>query len=527
MRNLFLVAQREFSDNVKTKGFWLGLFVVPLIVTVSVGVGKFLEQTKPTRHFVIVDQSGAFGAVVERSLERIHVRDVFRALQNYAQENANLPAGAEMIDLEKIPADFKDMLAKFADTNSDALEQFLASGGLTENLAVLKPFLKPGAPDFEEPKRRFRKVDAPTGVSVTGPLDTVIEELKPYLRGDQSITVDGATDTLFAAILIPANVERAIVRPLEAPALTSEGRRGIQFWCSNLADDELKDEIEQVVREEIQRREFIAKGIQSDDVKAIQRTFLPVTSLNPKKAVGQETVSLADELRQWAPVGFVYFLWLAVFTIAQMLLNNMIEEKSNRLVEVLLSSVTPSELMLGKLLGIAGVGLTVLGSWILYMFLVLQYQSDAEWAMELLRMLKSTGLVPKFAVYFVLGYLLYACLFLTIGSVCNTLKEAQNMMMPLMVIMMVPLITMQFIPREPNGTVARILSWIPIYTPFIMMNRAAADPPLIDEVGTLVLLVATTALMLTLCGRIFRVGVLRTGQPPKLVELFRWVRAKN
>lgn len=105
MRNLFLVAQREFSDNVKTKGFWLGLFVVPLIVTVSVGVGKFLEQTKPTRHFVIVDQSGAFGAVVERSLERIHVRDVFRALQNYAQENANLPAGAEMIDLEKIPAD--------------------------------------------------------------------------------------------------------------------------------------------------------------------------------------------------------------------------------------------------------------------------------------------------------------------------------------------------------------------------------------------------------------------------------------
>jgi ABC-2 type transport system permease protein len=83
---------------------------------------------------------------------------------------------------------------------------------------------------------------------------------------------------------------------------------------------------------------------------------------------------------------------------------------------------------------------------------------------------------------------------------------------------------MAFIPKDPNGTLATVLSWIPLYTPFVMMNRAAADPPMFDRVGTLLVLAATTALMLWLSGKIFRIGILRTGQPPKLVELVRWVR---
>jgi ABC-type Na+ efflux pump permease subunit len=99
------------------------------------------------------------------------------------------------------------------------------------------------------------------------------------------------------------------------------------------------------------------------------------------------------------------------------------------------------------------------------------------------------------------------------------------MMGPVMVIMMVPLMTMMFIPKDPNGTLATVLSWIPCYTPFIMMNRAAADPPMFERVATLTLLVVSTIGMLWLSGRIFRLGVLRTGQPPKFMELLRWVKA--
>ena len=100
------------------------------------------------------------------------------------------------------------------------------------------------------------------------------------------------------------------------------------------------------------------------------------------------------------------------------------------------------------------------------------------------------------------------------------------MMGPIMVIMMVPLLTMVFIARDPNGALAVVLSWIPPYTPFVMMNRAAASPPAFDVYGTLVLLVISVAVSIWLSGRIFRIGILRTGQPPKLMELITWLRRK-
>src|SRR5207253_8879933 len=129
---------------------------------------------------------------------------------------------------------------------------------------------------------------------------------------------------------------------------------------------------------------------------------------------------------------------------------------------------------------------------------------------QILSVLKGSNLIFVFTLYFILGYLMYAGFILALGSVCNTLKEAQSYMGVLTMIMMVPLLTMTFIPKDPNGPLARLLSWIPLYTPFTMMNRANADPPLVDLVGTFVLLVATTALALWMSGKIFRIGILRT-----------------
>src|SRR6185436_3648082 len=143
----------------------------------------------------------------------------------------------------------------------------------------------------------------------------------------------------------------------------------------------------------------------------------------------------------------------------------------------------------------------------------------------LYKVVRTSNLLPAFVIYFVFGYLMYAALILALGSVCNTLKEAQNYMGIITMVMTMPLLTMMFIPKDPNGTLATVLSWVPLYTPFVMMNRAAADPPLFDLVGTMVLLVVTTVCALWLSGRIFRIGVLRTGQPPKFMELVRWVKS--
>src|SRR4029077_4324463 len=175
--------------------------------------------------------------------------------------------------------------------------------------------------------------------------------------------------------------------------------------------------------------------------------------------------------------------------------------------------------MMGKLFGIAAIGLTMGGAWIASLFGILSWKAGGASVLagQMLVVLKTSNLVFLFAIYFLLGYLMYAGFILSIGSVCNTIKEAQSYMGVLTMVMMVPLLTMTFIPKDPNGPLARLLSWIPLYTPFTMMTRANAAPPLIDLVGTFVLLVATTVLALWMSGKIFRIGILRTGQPPKIV----------
>lgn len=528
MRNAWLVAFREYLENVKTKGFWIGIFIFPLLITVSLNAEKWLEKAKPTRHFVVVDDSGKFDAAIETALDRLHQRKVLETFGKYVKKYAKTGSDAgEKVDLENVPAiDTEKLFEKYASTNPEMVEAFVKEGGIEMALGQLKGRLKEDAPPFEQPKLEFKRVPVPSDVATDGEPSAVAEALKPYLRGDRKLQIDGEEVELFAALIVPHDIEQRIVRPGPTSVLADLAKQGVQYWAVNLADDDLKDEIERAVNEEQRRLEYVGRGMDATTVREVQRTYVPFASLDPKKEAGEETVSMADQIRQWAPVGFVYLLWISIFTIAQMLLNNTVEEKSNRLIEVLLSSVTPGELMLGKLAGIAAVGLTMIASWIGFLVTILVIKSgpEAEIATQLLTVLKTSGLLPAFAAYFVLGYLLYGGIFMAIGSVCNTLKEAQNMMGPVIVILIVPLITMGFIPKDPNGTLATVMSWIPVYTPFVMMNRAAASPPMVEIVGTTLLLAVSVVVAIWLSAKVFRTGILRTGQPPKLFELLRWVR---
>jgi len=172
------------------------------------------------------------------------------------------------------------------------------------------------------------------------------------------------------------------------------------------------------------------------------------------------------------------------------------------------------------------VGLTMVGSWIIALFTILTWKSGegSSFTGPLLDVLHSSNLIPMFSVYFLFGFVMYAALILALGSVCNTLKEAQSYMGLITMLMMVPMFTMTFIPKDPNGVLARVLSWIPIYTPFIMMNRVMADPPWFDLIGTTILLLVTAAGALWMAGKVFRIGILRTGQPPRFLEMLRWLK---
>lgn len=452
MRYISIIAWREFVENAKTKGFWIGLCMFPLVLLIVTKGSVYLQtHATPVRYYVLIDQSGVFAPVVESRLRQ---------------------------------------------TNH-----------------------------FSDNPRPFQEAALPSTINTNADLNAIARDLKPYLRHEKRVEAGGQSVELAAAILIPRDIEKQIVRPHSQESAASSSDKGIEYWSVNLADSELRNEVERAINTEVRRREYIARGLDAAVIREIEQIHAPFSSLNPKKEAGKEEVSTADVVRQWAPSGFVYLLWVAIFAISQMLLNNIIEEKSNRIIEVLLSSVTPGELMMGKLLGIAMVGLTMVGVWMIALFCIVSSDSGAkEVTGQILVVLKTSHLIPMFAVYFLLGYTMYAGFILALGSVCNTIKEAQNYMAFITMTLMVPLMTMTFIPRDPNGTLARVLSWIPIYTPFTMMNRVNADPPLVDLIGTTILLLVSAGLALWMSGKVFRIGILRTGQPPRLVEIVKWLR---
>jgi ABC-2 type transport system permease protein len=219
------------------------------------------------------------------------------------------------------------------------------------------------------------------------------------------------------------------------------------------------------------------------------------------------------------PLVFTFLLFFGIVGISQALITSTLEEKGNRVVEVLLSSVSPFQLMAGKVLGICLVGLTLMGIWAVGGGTALAAQGFGG--------LVAPGQVGLFLVYYLLGFLLIASLMVAVGSACNTLKEAQNLLSPVMVVLILPIMLVMMVARDPNGSLATTLSFVPPFTPFFMMMRVSSvPPPPAWQVAVSVLILAVaTYLAVRLAARVFRVGILLYGKPPSLRELFRWMRA--
>jgi len=529
MRYTLLIALREFAENAKTKGFWIGLFMFPLIGAIAIGVSTWLARAESSRYFVVVDQSGAFAESIEHALERRYQRSVLGALGQYVRQNLRAEQRPK-VDLSAVPADGGPA------ADQGTVDDFIEAGGQEAFLARFRPMLEADAPAFKAPTRRFVRVQLPDDIDTGASVDAILARLRPYLTGDRRISVNGGEARLFAAVLIEpgalmGTMFGGVQGGIDAAAAQGSaraGERAIQYWSTNLTVDDLPDMIRDALNGEVRRRLYVARGLDVAAVREIEETRVRLGTFDPAKAEGEETVSIADRIVRNAPVGFVYLLWISIFSVMQMLLHNTIEEKSNRIAEVLLSSVTPHEIMMGKLLGIAAIGLTMVGTWLATAVagLTLYQGAGAEVIGQTLDALRASGLIPMFLLCFLLGYLIYAGLFLSVGALCNDLKDAQNLQGPLMLIMLVPLFTMVFINRDPHGVFATIMTWIPLYTPFTMMNRAAADPPVLELMAATLVMIVTALLLLWSAGRIFRIAILRSGNRPKLAEVVQWVRGR-
>lgn len=244
---------------------------------------------------------------------------------------------------------------------------------------------------------------------------------------------------------------------------------------------------------------------------------------------GEEGGNLLATLLTSYVLGFLFLQLIAIY--GQSAMRSVLEEKNNRIVEVIASSVQATELMAGKILGLAGVAVLQVGIWVGFSLLLssqaplLQREFGIS-ASGFSALQMKPAVWAVLLVFFALGFVLYAAVYAAAGSAVTTEQEAQQMALPLMIPLFIPIVFIQSVLMDPLGSTARVLSMIPFTAPVVMpMRVVATDIPAGEIALSIALLVLGTLAVTWVAGKIYRVGILSTGKKPTMSELIRWLRA--
>ncbi|MGH7483456.1 MAG: ABC transporter permease [Longimicrobiales bacterium] len=326
------------------------------------------------------------------------------------------------------------------------------------------------------------------------------------------------------AELEPQVVDEAIDAFLYLPPDLLEGAQPVYMsrTVTNFADHAV---VRSVVQEAVQHRRLAAAGI---DAVAVRQATRPV-GIDVRKAGDTGDAPRAETAFLVAIfMGFVVYTVVIIYGNA--VLRGVMEEKRDKIVEVIISSIRAEQLMLGKVLGIGAASLLQVLIWVVFAGLALTVGRDVISALGadlpdvLPRVPLSIGLI--FVVFFFGGFFVYAALYASMGAIATTDQEAQQMQFPVMLPLIVGIVLMQGAIASPEGAVAYWGSMIPLTSLMIMPVRAYLTrvPPL-ELTLSLLLLVATVLLTLWLATRIYRIGILSAGKRPSARELWRWIRA--
>lgn len=232
--------------------------------------------------------------------------------------------------------------------------------------------------------------------------------------------------------------------------------------------------------------------------------------------------------------GFVgaFVLYMVILIYGVQVMRSVMEEKTSRIVEVIVSALRPWQLMLGKILGVGAVGLTQMAVWMLMGLLVSSFGIPALVASRpalsdlggLTEHLPAVGGILLFVAYFILGYFLYASLYAAVAAMCSSDEEAQQTQMPVTVLIIAPIFILQYVMEDPDSTLSVATSLFPFFSPILMYPRYVAGAPLWQALLSLALMAVTIVAVAWVAGRIYRVGILMQGKRPTLPEIWRWVR---
>lgn len=361
----------------------------------------------------------------------------------------------------------------------------------------------------ENPQERMEKA----GKSLTGSF--YVEQVKLNGRSLDDVRHELNTrigrDELEGYLVIP-------------PDILNNSESKTAYYGRNVGDVVTRGQIEKRLNSAVRRQRLIEEGVKDQDVDALSKSVDVATY--PVNEKGQEGAE--DSGAGFVMVFIIAFLiYITILLYGQVILGAIVEEKETRIAEILFSSVRPFHLMLGKLIGVSLMALTQLAIWVAAFAGVAAFIFPALAASG--TQVNIPHLPPAFFVYFflffVLGYFIYATIYVLVGSMVTTTQEGGQMAMPIVFLLMAGLYMAFPVIRAPNSSFAFWVSMIPFFSPITMMVRIISQTPPFWQIALSLIIGCVTVVLLTwLASRIYRIGMLMYGKKATIPEVMRWVR---
>ena len=310
--------------------------------------------------------------------------------------------------------------------------------------------------------------------------------------------------------------------------------QALQIHSRNQVPADLVAIVENTVGNQVRQDKLAAYGIDSLD-RIIADVQKPVHAITMQRDSDGSTKITNADIATAAGFLFTFLIYMFVMSYGAMVMQSVMEEKTNRIVELMVSAVSPFQLMLGKIVGIALVGLTQLAVWVLMLTAILTAAGqmfgtggtgEATMMLSALMNLPFFEITLLFILFVIGGYLLYASLFAAIGASINAQEDAQQFMTPMIVIMVFAMYAGLYSAENTNGPLAFWSSMFPLTSPIVMMVRIPHGVPLWQELLSLGLLFGTCLACVWISGKIYRIGILLYGKKPNLKEMVKWIRYK-
>lgn len=321
--------------------------------------------------------------------------------------------------------------------------------------------------------------------------------------------------------------------------------KSISFYAEDTPSMSVLMNLENLLSKKLTNLSFKEEGI---DIKKIE-TFKIEVSIQQESYVGEKTSKMDNFLKIVFGLTLGYLLFMFIIIYGNMIMRSVIEEKTSRIIEIIISSVKPIQLMFGKIIGTSLVGITQFVIWVFIVGILMlivsnllgieSLESDtleltaqgAElqenianiwWSIERLPIL---NLILAFITFFTFGYLLYGSIYAAIGAAVDNETDTQQFLTPiLMPLILAVYVGIFTVIENPNGTVSMIFSFIPLTSPVVMLMRIPFGVPIWEQITSLLILIVAFLLVVWLGAKIYRVGILMYGKKPKYKELFKWLK---